>query len=223
MTPTQETRRQNLTRFLAATASAERALRLLIRDTFDPAAPGAVDHRYLVVRYTTYTGDRTEIDDLATAPADTLPGAADLVEDHVCARTRDGYENLCLVIDLDLAAAVPYEVRHEVVFVQPPAPLRPTLRTKRETRTEVDYHELERFVIALYPVLEGYSFVALEECSNDSKHAYNLTGKLDRTDAAEWADVKSGVRELGNNRVLLEGLVADGDLAPGAYLIDVCW
>lgn len=97
------------------------------------------------------------------------------------------------------------------------------LKASKKVMFEVDYGDFERFVKETYG--QDYSFVASEECGNDSVHNFNVTEKeaLDEYDQKRLATFK----ELGSysffNRTILQDLVNRDLIEPGNYLISVCW
>ncbi len=92
------------------------------------------------------------------------------------------------------------------------------LKVHREVVITVGYRDLERFAVEWYPFLAGYSFVATQECGNDSSHRFNLSGRpLSQNDLTEWA--KGNI----NNWLLLDKLCADGHIEPGTYIVEVSW
>jgi hypothetical protein len=82
---------------------------------------------------------------------------------------------------------------------------------------------------------QEFNFVADQECSNDSDHSFNVTGKRFNAETKEYEpgigdyDRKEveAFRETGNYyflaSTLLEYLCVEGKVEPGEYLIEVCW
>lgn len=93
---------------------------------------------------------------------------------------------------------------------------------------ELDYGDLEDLVNKVYggKDKEEYSFVATEECGNDSDHKFpNISAapfknEWDQKDADE---LRSGKFPCYRNYTLLKALCQDGHLEPGDYLVRVCW
>lgn len=99
------------------------------------------------------------------------------------------------------------------------------LKVKTQIINLVDYAELERFAREVYN-LSNYEFAAVEECDNDSDHAFVVSAlspdRLD-DDAEDIALIRGGHVPLYRNHLLLDLLCTDNLLAPGNYLISVCW
>lgn len=97
---------------------------------------------------------------------------------------------------------------------------------KRNVVIEVEYHELEQFVGKVYPFLQGYSFVAVQECGNDCAFNFAVDAKeMTSYDKKAWEAVKSGkepIEHLGNGLLLCQ-LCRDGHIEPGEYNVSVCW
>lgn len=95
---------------------------------------------------------------------------------------------------------------------------------KKKVVVEVDYRDLERLVVDKYPFMNGYSFVATEECGNDSTHRFVVDGNLDKVYEAEWEKVKEpNVWFDLSNGFILNKLAADGNIEPGEYVVRVFW
>jgi hypothetical protein len=90
---------------------------------------------------------------------------------------------------------------------------------KQKSYIEVDYKELEKFVHEVYPQFSEYSFVANEECGNDSQHSFRVDGKISEYDKQMFENAKWGPA----NYILLNKLCEDGHISPGEYLIKVSW
>lgn len=99
------------------------------------------------------------------------------------------------------------------------------LKVKTQIINLVDYTELERFATQAYS-LRDYEFVAVEECGNDSDHAFVVSSlspeRLD-DDAEDIALIRGGEVPTYRNHLLLDLLCTDNLLAPGNYLIAVSW
>lgn len=104
-------------------------------------------------------------------------------------------------------------------------------RRERVVHFKIDYHVIDEIVHQYYGVggsenkyYPAYEFVAIQECSNDSCHEFDVDGVLDtctKESAVEF-------RENGNpgnlsNYDILNILCKDGWLEPGTYLVKVCW
>lgn len=85
---------------------------------------------------------------------------------------------------------------------------------------EVKYKDLEKFVEDIYKV-KNYSFPAVQDCGNDTDHAFEVDGVLDGYQLEEINDVKSG--EHYNNYLLLNLLAHENHIPKGYYIISVCW
>lgn len=88
----------------------------------------------------------------------------------------------------------------------------------------VDSSTLEAFVEESYK-LTSYSFAAVEECGNDSDHAFHVDGNLDEDDDEEDIKLIREGKEVPTyrNALLLDILCHDGLIPPGNYLIQVSW
>lgn len=107
----------------------------------------------------------------------------------------------------------------KVVAMTPP---KLVLRCETETVHKVDVNDLETFIQAVTG--HTYECVPNEEWGNDSQHRFNVDGKMQDYQKEDWESFKkTGKEESFNLRCILEGLVADGHLAAGTYLITVCW
>jgi hypothetical protein len=90
---------------------------------------------------------------------------------------------------------------------------------------EIDYHEFEQIVKRVYGVPK-YSFVATEECGNDSNHTFQVR-KQEPLDEWQTKDLAEFVTKNGLkcyvNYILFQDLVNRGELKPAQYLVNVCW
>lgn len=94
---------------------------------------------------------------------------------------------------------------------------------KREVYITMDYYELEELVKKTYEI-KNYSFIATEECGNDSTHSFNVERKSLRDFEQEYIDeMKSGNPITCSNYAILNDLCNKEVLEPGNYLIEVCW
>lgn len=94
-----------------------------------------------------------------------------------------------------------------------------------ETKTThyVDYKDLERFAKATYPAIKDYSFVAVQECCNDSSHEFRLGGTYPAAEKDEAQEVREGTIPTYNNSAVLQALFEDGLIPAGVYIIRVSW
>lgn len=99
-----------------------------------------------------------------------------------------------------------------------------TLKTVTKTIHEVSWSDLEQFVAEKTGV-NDYSFVAVEECNNDSIHEFNVSADNDSffgpEDMDEWI-ASNGNTFISNNEIL-DWLCINGHIEPGIYLVSVCW
>lgn len=88
----------------------------------------------------------------------------------------------------------------------------------------VQYRDLEEFVEASYGI--SWSFVAAEECGNDSQHTFRVTGQMsdyDMTQLTKWLDADGmGVPDL-RAQAMLNSLAARRLIDTGEYIVKVCW
>lgn len=97
------------------------------------------------------------------------------------------------------------------------------LKSRKKTVIEVEYGDLERFVKETYKQKE-YSFVAAQECGNDSSHSFSIEKELlDEYDQKKLdAFTKTGKYGFINHTVL-QDLVNRDLIEPGNYVIRVSW
>lgn len=101
---------------------------------------------------------------------------------------------------------------------------KPKLKTEKVEYLAVSYNELERFATKIYKFKNRYSFVAAQECDNDSEHSFSVTGEIDESDEETAEAIREGqAPEYYQNQLLLDLLCADGHIAKGDYLVSVCW
>ena len=88
----------------------------------------------------------------------------------------------------------------------------------------LDYKEWERVVAEVYEV-EGWSFIADHESSNDCNHSFTVDGKsLTDWDEKEIEIFKKDYNEVGwITQALLNDMCKRGLVEPGVYLIVVSW
>lgn len=98
---------------------------------------------------------------------------------------------------------------------------------RKKTVIEIDYNELESIVRKHYGIDHNqYSFVATEECGNDTHHSFNVTGAAPLRDYDQ--ETIDEIKATGNvpeysNLTIMQDLVNSGVLEPGEYLVDVSW
>jgi hypothetical protein len=69
-----------------------------------------------------------------------------------------------------------------------------------------------------------YSFVAVEECGNDTCHEFFVTGRVVDYQAAAVERFRSGEGYGAlSNYDIFDVLCQDGFLDPGTYIVEVCW
>lgn len=93
---------------------------------------------------------------------------------------------------------------------------------KTKLVVECDYSEIEALAEKHYGA-KGYSFVAVQECGNDSSHSFSVTNKLDKWEKAEAEKIRKGKIANYRNATLLNCLCADGFIEAGSYVVKVCW
>jgi hypothetical protein len=99
---------------------------------------------------------------------------------------------------------------------------------KVKTVIEMDYGELETLVNNHYGLPhngDGYEFVAVQECGNDSAHTFYIpkAEPLNKYNQYVIDKLRSGKAPIYHNHTILQDLVNNGVLAPGEYLIKVSW
>lgn len=96
---------------------------------------------------------------------------------------------------------------------------------KKKLMIEMDYDEFENIVTNQYKV-NDYSFVATEECGNDSDHTFSVSG-IEPLDKYETEKLLEFIEKNGGtcyvNHTLFQDLVNKGVLEPGEYIVKVCW
>ncbi len=93
---------------------------------------------------------------------------------------------------------------------------------KTKTVTEIDYRELETLVEEKLG-FKDYSFVATEECGNDSTHEFSVNGVLDVWEEGYVKEWERGEQPLYTNGAILNKLCQKGFIPKGEYLVGVCW
>ena len=89
---------------------------------------------------------------------------------------------------------------------------------------EVDYGDLERFVHKYYPLNNKWSFVASEECGNDSTHSFPIKKeKMGDYELKALERFKAGHHQNFITSIILTDLCNKDLIDEGEYLINVCW
>lgn len=99
---------------------------------------------------------------------------------------------------------------------------KPVLRCETETIHNVEVNDLETFV----QTVTGHTYECSinEEFGNDSQHRFSVNGKIAVYQQKDWDKFKkTGETQPYSLRCILNGLVQDGHMAAGIYLIIVCW
>ena len=101
---------------------------------------------------------------------------------------------------------------------------------QKKSVTELSYSELEDLAAKHLGLPKSgkneYSFVAVQECGNDSSHQFTVAPPS-RGD--EWVDKDIARIEndkfvkMYRNDVVLDLLCEKGVLEPGEYVVTVCW
>lgn len=97
------------------------------------------------------------------------------------------------------------------------------LRHTKETIITVSWKDLERFVNDEYPVLAGWSFIAAEQCSNDSTHRFYVAPTAEKYEKEEWERELKSANPQPSAHVVLSKLCEDNHIKPGTYIIEVSW
>lgn len=98
-----------------------------------------------------------------------------------------------------------------------------TLTCSKEVMVTVEYGDLEEFITKVYGLKE-WSFVADQECGNDSQHSFDVDGKVEEYDLEEIKEFQEKkVQSQFLTPVLLNDCCAKGLIEKGEYLIRVCW
>jgi hypothetical protein len=99
-----------------------------------------------------------------------------------------------------------------------------TLKLTTVTVHEVGYTDLEVFVQAQYPGAREYSFVADQECGNDSDHTFSVeAAPLDAYDRGRVDEFAAGKHRSYLTGAILNDLCHRGLIPAGTYLVKVCW
>src|SRR5579859_7420968 len=97
---------------------------------------------------------------------------------------------------------------------------------RTQTYIEIGYQELDNLVNQLFGSQkdnphphDGYEFVAIQECNNDSDHGFDLTKPTPEEDLSKWdkealKEAYQGRFSPYNNYLYLEELVRKGVLKP---------
>lgn len=85
--------------------------------------------------------------------------------------------------------------------------------------------EIEELVEKTYPSIVEYSFVATQECGNDSEHRFEVKSiaPLPAYDAVTLESIKAGIVPTFSNYVIFQDLVNQAILEPGIYIVRVSW
>jgi hypothetical protein len=90
----------------------------------------------------------------------------------------------------------------------------------------IDYYDLERLVNETYGFTD-WSFVANEECGNDSDHELNSSDKYvydgEREELAEWAEGDDVYGLQYRTDLIVFGLAEKGLIPKGDILVRVSW
>lgn len=106
---------------------------------------------------------------------------------------------------------------------------KPVLEVKKKTVIEVEYHNFEQFIIAVYniPAQKYYtwSVVADQEAGNNSVLSFDVSKKepLDEFDQADIEKFTGSGQGQYMTQNLLQDLVNQDLIEPGEYLIDISW
>lgn len=87
---------------------------------------------------------------------------------------------------------------------------------------KIDDDALDKLVFEKFG-FKKYNFVAVQECGNDSAHAFNVNGHLTEYDKKQLAKWEKGEFVHYSNRVILNALCFHGLIPAGEYLVKVCW
>jgi hypothetical protein len=99
----------------------------------------------------------------------------------------------------------------------------PTLKIKKVSYFQIEYHDLDKFIQAVYGI-RYFSCVAVEEWSNDSKHQIHVEKEeLQKWDLDKIEEVKFGKEPSYSLRAVMTDMCNRGLIEPGSYLINVCW
>jgi hypothetical protein len=96
------------------------------------------------------------------------------------------------------------------------------LEYETKTINEIDYRDLDTFIQKEYGWKE-YEFVAVEECSNDSYHSFDVDGNLDTCDLSSIDKWKNGGFVHYSNHTIMNMLCRDGHIPAGNYIVSVSW
>lgn len=97
-----------------------------------------------------------------------------------------------------------------------------TLKCKTETVNVVEVDDLEQFIKETTG--HAYEIVPNEEWGNDEQHRFEIDGKLEDYQSAEWREFRrTGEQKQYRLQTILNGLCADMYLESGVYVINVSW
>jgi|SRR6478735_11022756 len=98
-----------------------------------------------------------------------------------------------------------------------------TLKYTEETVLRVEHRDLDAFLEEETGV-SGFSVVHDLELSNDSQERISVSDKPEEWERKFFEDFKNGIVNCGCiSPSILNCLCEKGKLAPGVYLIMVCW
>lgn len=96
----------------------------------------------------------------------------------------------------------------------------------REVTVTIKDSQWDEFIQDQYGV-DDYSFVADQECGNDSEHRFDMTigvdDEIDEYDAERLEEFKDGKFPSYITSTLFEDLVRREVLEPAIYYVSVCW
>lgn len=99
---------------------------------------------------------------------------------------------------------------------------KPHLKVETKLTHFVESSDLEDFFNSVYGV-EGFNFVADQECGNDSSHSFNPDGYLDEYDQEDIENwISKGYGHYMSSR-LLNDCVRQRLIPAGVYIVGVCW
>lgn len=112
----------------------------------------------------------------------------------------------------------------KLVDTIPPSDDNFKLKYKRVSYMEVEYGAFEDLVNKTYGTTD-YSFPADRECGNDSSHDFTVKKEaLDDYDEKRLKEfIESNCRKIFMTNTILRDLCNKDIIAPGEYLIHVCW
>ncbi|KPK54167.1 MAG: hypothetical protein AMS22_06300 [Thiotrichales bacterium SG8_50] len=104
-----------------------------------------------------------------------------------------------------------------------PKPIEFSYRRRIQTTIRIDYGVIEDIVHRFYS-RPDYSFVATEECGNDTLHSFTVNpAAMTRYDREQMELFRAGESADFSNYDVLNALCVDRFLDPGKYIVEVCW